>query len=245
MARFWKHVNGVLREAELIIEVLDARMIQESRNPEIEKKIRLLEKKILYVVTKCDLVDANTLKKSMRELKPSVFISSKDKLGTTILKKKIMELSHGETVTVGIVGYPNVGKSSLINALSGRSSARTSAESGFTKGIQKIKVGEKILVIDTPGVFAKEEKESMHLVKIGAVDYGRVRDPETAALRLIEEQKKAICKFYGIKNLDDAEDILEQIGLKLYLLVRKGQVNIEAAARIVLRDWQLGKIKEQ
>ena len=109
MAQFWKHVNRVLREAEIIIEVLDARMIDDTRNFELEEKIEKLGKKILYVVNKSDLVNKKDVEKTKRILKPSVFISSKDHLGTTILKKKILELSKGKGVTVGIVGYPNVG----------------------------------------------------------------------------------------------------------------------------------------
>src|SRR3989344_8471730 len=139
MPSFWRHVNKVLVNSDIIIEVLDARMIEETRNMEIEEKIERLGKKILYVITKCDLADIKKLEEERKRLRPSVFISSTEKLGTTILKKKILELCHGERVVVGVVGYPNVGKSSLINALSGRGSARTSAQSGFTKGLQKIR----------------------------------------------------------------------------------------------------------
>ncbi|MEK6905478.1 MAG: hypothetical protein AABX24_03685, partial [Nanoarchaeota archaeon] len=80
MPTFWKHVNQVLREAEIIIEVLDARFIQETRNKEIEYKVRSSGKKILYVLNKCDLVNIEELKEKTKELQPSVFISSRDRL---------------------------------------------------------------------------------------------------------------------------------------------------------------------
>ena len=153
MPSYWRHVNRVLKEADLIIEVLDARLIEETRNREIESKVKTLGKKLLFVINKCDLVNKAKLDEAKKTLKPCVFISSKDHLGTTILKKKILELSKGQNVIVGVVGYPNVGKSSLINALSGRGAARTSSESGYTKGMQKIRVDNKILVLDTPGVW--------------------------------------------------------------------------------------------
>ena len=95
MSTFWKHVNSVIQESDVVIEVLDARMIDETRNFEIENKIIQFNKKILYVLNKCDLVDIDQLKLDKKELSPCVFISCRDKLGTTILKKKILELSRG------------------------------------------------------------------------------------------------------------------------------------------------------
>ncbi|MBI2666848.1 50S ribosome-binding GTPase [Candidatus Woesearchaeota archaeon] len=243
MSTFWKHVHNVLYKAELIIEVLDARAVEETRNREVEAKIRRSGKKLLYVINKCDLVDQKEVEKNAKNLQPSVFISSTEHLGTTILKKKILEISHGEKIVVGIVGYPNVGKSSLINALAGRGAAGTSPESGFTKGMQKIRVGTKIMLFDTPGVFPKKEKKDHFLhAKIGVVDYGKVKDPETAALGLIEENKEIINKHYQV-NGDDAEEVLEQIALKKNFLLAGKKPNTHEAARLVLKEWQGRKIK--
>ena len=231
----------MLKQADLILEVLDARMIQESRNSEIEEKILRSGKKLLYVFNKCDLVqNLSTLKH--HAVQPSVFISSTEKLGTTVLKKRILEISHGQPVVVGVVGYPNVGKSSVINALSGRGAARTSAESGFTKGIQKVRVDKKITLIDTPGVFPYQEKDEFVNAQIGAVDYGKIKDAETAAMRIVEAHSKLICQHYRVEG-EEGEELLEKIAFKLGLLGRGGRANFDAAARRVLKDWQTGKIK--
>lgn len=241
MPSFWKHVNRVIESSDLIIEVLDARMVEESRNKEIEDKIKRRNKKILYVINKCDLVNIGRLKEIKKNLVPSVFISSKNRLGTTLLKKKILEMSAGEKIIVGVVGYPNIGKSSVINALSGRGSARISAESGYTKGLQKIRVDQKILLIDTPGVFPHKEKDLIKHSKMGAIDYGRIKDPEFVALTLIIEEKEKIKQHYDIKE-NKPERILEMIAIKLKKISKGNKPNLEAAARFMIKEWQKGKI---
>ena len=93
MAQFWKHVNDVIEESGILIEVLDARQVQQSRNIEIEHKVLNSKKILLYVINKIDLAKKEDIEKYKRILRPSVFISSTQKLGTTILKKKIRELT--------------------------------------------------------------------------------------------------------------------------------------------------------
>ena len=225
-------------KAELIIEVLDARAIEDSRNKEIEQKVKQSGKKLLFVINKCDLVEKGKLEEAAKELKPSIFISSTEHLGTTLLKKKILEISHGEPIVVGIMGYPNVGKSSLINALAGRGAAGTSPESGFTKGMQKIRVGTKIMLLDTPGVFSrKEKKEDYTYARFGAIDYGKIKDPENIALQLIDEEKAYFEERYGI-SAEDAEEFLDKYARKKNLILSGGRINAEAAARRLLKEWQ-------
>ncbi|HLC81529.1 MAG TPA: GTPase [Candidatus Nanoarchaeia archaeon] len=244
MPSFWEHVNKVLREADIIIEVLDARMIEETRNKEVEDKIKRFGKQILYVITKSDLISQEKAEQAKKALAPSVFISAKLRWGTTILKKKILELSKGQPVVVGVLGYPNVGKSSLINALGGKHKARTSSESGYTKGVQNIRINSKILLLDTPGVFPNKEKDVAKHGKIGAVDYSKIKDPEVAALTIISEELELIRDFYQVFG-DEPEEILEQIAFKLNKLIKKGRPDLEVTARLVLKDWQTGKINSR
>ena len=242
MPSFWRHVNKVLQEAQIIIEVLDARMIRDTRNFELESKVEKFGKILLFVINKSDLVGKEEVERIKKKLHPCVFISSTEKLGTTILKKKILEFSKGKDVIVGVVGYPNVGKSSLINALSGKSAARTSSESGFTKGFQKIRVDNKIMVLDTPGVLPHKEKDEDKHGKTGSLSYGKIKDIEPVVLRLIGEFKDKIKLHYMVRG-DDEEEILSAIAIKFNKLMAGGKPNLDVASRKVLKDWQTGKIK--
>ena len=85
-------VNKVIYESDIVLEILDARLIDASRNLELEMKIAKAEKVLLFVMNKCDLIDKLYLQQYKRKLRPSVFISSKKHLGGTILKKKILGL---------------------------------------------------------------------------------------------------------------------------------------------------------
>ena len=246
MPSFWKHVNDVIEKADIIIEVLDARMIPQTRNIEVEQKVREAKKILLYCINKADLVPKKKTEKVSHFLRPSVFISSTEKLGTTILKKKILELSKGKSVIVGVVGYPNVGKSSLINALSGRGAARTSSQSGFTRGVQKVKVDNKIMILDTPGVFPYGEKDVFKHTLTGSIDAAQLRDPEQMALRFIEQKTDLVKDHFQIEmELVDPDEILEQVAINLHLFKKGKAPDIVRASRRLLQEWQLGKMKDQ
>ena len=241
-------VNQLIREADIVLEVLDARMVQETRNKEIEDKIARSGKKLIYVVTKCDLAGKEHLEKVKKELTPSIFVSATKHYGTSMLLQKIMQISKGEDATVAVVGYPNVGKSSVINALKGRQSASVSSTPGHTKGIQKIKINKKIYLIDSPGVLAYQENDVIALVLTGSKDPARLKDPELAAMRLLtlflEQDKKAkIEEAYQITlQENEAEPLLEEIAMKKHRLKKGNIPDTETTARILLHDWQKGKL---
>ena len=117
---FSKATDDVIRKSDIVLEILDARYVSESRNLRTENKIKSYGKKLIYVANKCDLVDKDVLEKQMKALKPSAFVSAKKHYGMTILKRLIIKESNKITdPKVGVIGYPNVGKSSIINMLKG------------------------------------------------------------------------------------------------------------------------------
>ncbi|MBW3020241.1 50S ribosome-binding GTPase [Candidatus Woesearchaeota archaeon] len=243
MAKFWKIANDIIKDADIILEVLDARNIEGSRNEEIEHKVRSSDKTIIYVVNKCDLVNKETLEKETKQIKDCIFVSSTAYHGFLKLKSKIMMEAKRMGIKkpkVGVVGYPNIGKSSVINALKGKHSARASSESGFTKGVQFIAT-RNYLLMDTPGVISYQEKDERKLGSIGAVDFSKVKDPEDVALELLEKRLKLFQDFYKIKEED--EEFLEALAMKYNFLAKKGMPDTKRSARKLLQDWQNGQIK--
>ena len=214
-------------------------------------------KKLLYVLNKSDLVDVKAKKKEMEELKlhPYIFVSCKKKDGISKLRNKIKEsvksvdIGKMTRAQVGIIGYPNTGKSTLINVLTGRSSAGTGGEAGFTKGMQKIRLTEGILILDTPGVIPEEEyshtkKEALQKqIKVGARTTGKIRDPEMFVLELMNTYSAQIEKFYNLEANGDAELFIEKVGRKMHFLKKGNKVDEDRAARLIIRDWQKGRIR--
>ena len=239
MKNFWDVVNQVMKRSDIILIVLDARFPEQTLNLELQDKA--LEKPIIYVLNKCDLADKKTLMKFKNKHKNTIYISAKEHQGTSILLKKILEVSKGEEVTVGVVGYPNTGKSSIINALKGRKSAGTSPHAGHTKGKQLIKITDNVFLLDTPGVLPYMEKDKSKLGMIGAIDPTKMKDPDLAAMELIKNRKNIICKYYDVKE-GSPEKIIENIAIKLKKLIKGGEPNIDETSRTILRDWQRGKI---
>ena len=243
-------LKQVIETSDIILEILDARFPKEMKNKEIEKLVKNKGKKIIYVLNKSDL----TRKRDLR-LNPRVFVSCKNKKGITELRDKIKEeatkikkIGKYNRIKVGVIGYPNTGKSSLINLLIRRTSAMTGSEAGFTKGIQRLRLTKDIHLLDSPGVIPKEkysmtsEEKIAQQVKVGGRSYNQVKNPELALNEITKSHKKELEKFYKIK-FNDAEDLIEKIGKRKSFLKKHGEVNSDRTAREILKDWQLGKIE--
>ena len=240
---FWKIVNEVLEKSDIILLIGDARAPDKSFNIEVIHKANRLKKRIIKVLNKVDLLN----KKEQSELKknyPDILaISAKEHLSTMRLLRLINTVAKGESAVVSVLGYPNTGKSSVINAIKGRASAPVSSVSGYTKGKQIIKVSRKIKLMDTPGVIPYQEKDDFLHAIISAKSPEQIRDVEGVAMSLIEKFEGKIEKHYGVKVLDDFDETLDNISIKMNLLKKGGKPDQKAAAIRIIHDLQKGKIK--
>lgn len=254
--KFPKVMLEVVRISDVILEVLDARFINETRNFELEKEVEREGKKIIYVLNKADLVDRRFVERRLK-IRPYVFVSCAKRQGggrlRDLIKRVVRDVELQDKHTryqVGIVGYPNTGKSSLINFLSGRAVAKTGNEAGFTKGMQKVKLTGDILILDTPGVIPeseyslKDREKVAKQARVGARSVGKLRDVEFAVQELLDGKRDRVLleKYYSIKSGEDSDDFLGKLGRKRGYLKKGGVVDLKRTARVVMKDWQDGKI---
>ena len=255
---FPKIVSNMIKICDVVLEVIDSRFIDDSRNIEIEKLVEENGKKLVYILNKVDLVDLDKVKEEAerKNLFPYIVVSTKKEIGKgkvierikievkRALKEKKYAVAH-----VGVIGYPNTGKSSLINFLTGRKDARTSQQSGFTKGVQKIRLAKGILLLDTPGVIPLGENANTSLedlkreAKMNVRTYDKVKNPELIVFELMKENSGLFERYYGIDS-EDYESFIEKLGRRNNLLTKGNKVDFDRTARMILKDWQNGKIKK-
>ena len=248
-------IQEIIKTSDIILQVLDSNFIEKTRNFELEKEIKDLGKNLIFILNKADNININELKLNynLSELNPYVLFSSKNKIGQARLRRIIKILSKKNkmpTTRIGVVGYPNTGKSSLINSLIGRKRSGTSPHAGFTKGIQKIKLSKNIYLLDTPGVVPSKEENSIspQIIKketqTKVKNYNTIKNPGLIVQTIIKDSPGIFDKFYQIKSENDLNLLLEILGKKFNFLKKGGLVDEERTARKILKDYQEGKIKQ-
>jgi len=238
---FWIVAKKIVRNADVVLEVLDARFPNITRITRLEK---MAKEKLILVINKADLVSQKTLDKIKIEFKNSKYV-----LVSSLNSRNIGELIRliRNKGKVAVIGYPNTGKSALINRLSSGGRAGTSSESGFTKGKQMISGKGGIMLMDTPGIVPFEDRDEVRLGLVSGISPSKLENPDLVATKLIYIFKKnnplEFGKFYGVDMSMDSYSILLEIGKKRHMLLKKGEIDERRAAISVLEDWHKGKIK--
>jgi len=254
MDNSWRIVDRVIYESDILLEVIDARMPNLTRNKRVENKIRQKRKFLILVLNKSDLITRKMRMDFLRDsgLREAIFVSCKDRAGITSLKKMILNLArkirYRDYIRVGVVGYPNTGKSSVINVLVGfKSVAKTSPVAGFTTGIQWIRGKGNIMFLDTPGVIPFGESDETEQALMSVIDPNKLVNSDLAAMKIIQlfldHNKKILEKFYDVKiETNDTFEILLEIGKRKNLLRKGGRVDEARTALTIIRDWQRGNL---
>ncbi len=248
----WSRIASMVKKADVVLEVADARDPVSTRSPKLERMVDILGGSLLIVVNKIDLLPSPVVFEWKSLFKrwglEAVFVSATGRMGTRILRKSIRRLAGDKsTITAVVVGYPKVGKSSIINALKGRHSAPTSpvpGSPGYTKHFQLYRIDERIYLIDSPGIIPVEGGLFESVIRGKSPE--ELKDPVPAAVMLIERALKynpnAVKNAYGIDEKDPYK-ILELLALKRgWRYKSTGEPLIEEAARTVIRDYHKAKL---
>ncbi len=245
----WVQIKGMIEEADVVIEVIDARFVNETRSRKLEEVADELGKTLILVINKCDLVSRSKcekIKKSLEKMGYTVVLfSARRRWGSKILRNALRFIADKkglEKIQSVVIGYANVGKSSVISLLKGKASARTSPTAGFTRGKQWVRVSRKIRLLDTPGIIPREESD-VRLALKGAYDITKLKDPELAAYELMQSlPREVITEHYKIDS-GGPEQMLEELAMKWNMLKKGGTPDTDRAARRLILDWQRGKLK--
>ena len=266
MAKTKRLIKESLSSVDVVIELLDARIPKSSKNPDLEELVS--PKPIITILNKASLADPNASaawKRKYEEKEKNIIIadcingngiSELEAEVKRVLREKIERYAKkgmsGRTVKAMVLGIPNVGKSSLINKLSGSKKANVENRPGVTLNKQWVKTKIGLDLLDMPGVLwpkFNDKTVGENLAITGAIKDTVLQTDEIAIAlcqRLKTRYPDLLCSRYSlekeeIENLD-AYDIFELIGRKRGILMKGGDVNFDRCAAMLLDEFRHGKI---
>ena len=260
MTKTRRQIEADLKLVDAVCEIVDARIPVSSRNPDIDAICGA--KPRIIVLNRMDLADPNITKLWLAYFRSqgmaAVATDCKSRRGIADFQPAVRSLLHEKlernaakgTAALIFCLIPNVGKSTLINQISGRKGAKAENRPGVTRGKQWVSVDSNFLLLDTPGILwpkFEDPEVGMMLAYTGAVKEN-VIDTEELACRLMELLLKhyphTLKERYGIDALDETPgyELLELAGRKRGYLLARAEINTERMAKVLLDEYRSGKL---
>ncbi|TSQ69497.1 Nucleolar GTP-binding protein 2 [Bagarius yarrelli] len=252
--RIWGELYKVIDSSDVVIQVLDARDPMGTRSQNIETYLKKEKpwKHLIFVLNKCDLVPTWVTKRWVAVLSQDYpTLAFHASLTNSFGKGSLIQLlrqfgklhADKKQISVGFIGYPNVGKSSVINTLRSKKVCNVAPIAGETKVWQYITLMRRIFLIDCPGVVYPSEDSESDIVLKGVVQVEKIRNPEDHIGAVLERAKpEYIQKTYHIPSWGTAEDFLEKLAFRTGKLLKGGEPDMSTVSKMVLNDWQRGRI---
>ncbi|WP_299494258.1 ribosome biogenesis GTPase YlqF [uncultured Shewanella sp.] len=252
-----KEIEEVMPQVDLVIEVLDARIPYSSENPMVQTLRG--DRPCIKLLNKSDLADPEVTQAWIEYLEQEQGVKA---MAITTLQasqvKKIPDLCRKfvpsrdkleKDIRTMIMGIPNVGKSTIINTLAGRTIAKTGNEPAVTKTQQRINLRNGIVLSDTPGILwpkVDNESSSYRLAVTGAIKDTAMEYEDVAmfaAEYFLEAYPKAISERYKLVTLPNTDiELLEAIGRKRGALRPGGRIDLHKVSELLLHEFRSGKI---
>ncbi|KAG0250603.1 GTPase required for pre-60S ribosomal subunit nuclear export and maturation [Actinomortierella ambigua] len=253
--RIWGELYKVIDSSDVVIHVLDARDPIGTRCTNVEYHIKkeARHKQLIFVLNKCDLVPTwvtakwvSHLSKEYPTLAFHASINNSFGKGSLIQLLRQFSALHADKkqISVGFIGYPNTGKSSIINTLRGKKVCNVAPIPGETKVWQYITLMKRIYLIDCPGVVHPSTTDTdTDIVLKGVVRIENVKQPEDYIPALLARVRpEYIQRTYELDDWEDYVDFLSQLAKRTGKLVKGGEPDLSSVAKMVLNDWLRGKI---
>lgn len=264
MTKTRRQMEQDIKMVDLVAELVDARIPVSSRNPDIDNIVK--DKPRLIVLNRVDQADPEETKRWVTYFKQKGYsvLESDAKTGKGVnrfsavaresLAEQIVKWKEkgqvGRPVRAMVVGVPNVGKSTFINHVAKRKSAKAGDRPGVTRGKQWVAVDQTLDLLDTPGILwpkFEDEKTGLHLAFTGAVK-AEIIDLETLAHHLMNllanRYPDALRARYNIEIPEGAQgwELVEAAARKRGFLISGGEVDLERMSRILLDEFRSGKL---
>ena len=264
MTKTRRMMEESLKLVDGVCEILDARIPASSRNPDLDEIVG--GKPRLVVLNRIDQADPAMVRRWAAWFKSQgmavLETDCKSRKGVggfvpairAMLSEKLQRYQEkgqvGRPLKIMVAGIPNVVKSTFINQIAGRKSAKAENRPGVTRGKQWITVDQGLLLLDTPGILwpkFEDREVGMRLAYTGAVK-DDIMDLETLSSGLLallwRQYPEAVASRYKIEAEPDAQGyaLLEAVGRKRGFLISGGEVDTERAARMVLEEYRSGKL---
>ncbi|KAI4735261.1 nuclear/nucleolar GTP-binding protein [Aureobasidium sp. EXF-12298] len=255
--RIWNELYKVIDSSDVVIHVLDARDPLGTRCRSVEKYIReeAPHKHLLFVLNKCDLIptsvalQANWVRLLGKEYPTLAFHAS---INNSFGKGSLISLlrqfsalhSSRKQISVGFIGYPNTGKSSIINTLRKKKVCNVAPIPGETKVWQYITLMKRIYLIDCPGVVPPNMGDTDEDILLrGVVRIENVENPEQYVAAALKKCKRHhIERTYDVRDWETHTEFLELLARKGGKLLKGGEADMDSVAKMVLNDFLRGKI---